>query len=163
MKQQQHLPYFGIGPLYGAAVIALTAAAVYLRKHPALSFGRIPALRIPMAVLGILLIVTAAILWTGAVFGAKIDANIRDARLVTTGVYAFVRNPIYSAILFACTGVLLLTGNLCFLVLPVCFWLLLTVLVRQTEERWLREMFGHEFESYCKRVNRCIPWRRKSG
>lgn len=27
-----------------------------------------------------------------------------------------------------------------------------------TEEKWLRKTFGAEYDAYCKRVNRCIPW-----
>ena len=26
------------------------------------------------------------------------------------------------------------------------------------EEKWLRDMYGKEYEDYCKRVNRCWPW-----
>lgn len=39
--------------------------------------------------------------------------------LVTTGVYACVRNPIYSAFLIACTGALMIYGNLYLFVLPL--------------------------------------------
>ena len=32
-----------------------------------------------------------------------------------------------------------------------------TVRVNEQEEKWLRELYGQEYEDYCKRVNRCIP------
>jgi protein-S-isoprenylcysteine O-methyltransferase Ste14 len=41
--------------------------------------------------------------------------------------------------------------------LPV-FWAFLTVLMKATEEKWLRDLYGQEFEEYCARTNRCIPW-----
>ena len=27
-----------------------------------------------------------------------------------------------------------------------------------TEEKWLRDLYGKQYEDYCNRVNRCIPW-----
>lgn len=34
----------------------------------------------------------------------------------------------------------------------------LTVLLKQTEEKWLSDLYGEEYKDYCRRVNRCIPW-----
>lgn len=158
---KQKLPTYGIGPVYGAAVIALTAAAVFCRKLPVFAPGRLTVLRIPLIVAGILLILTGIFMWIHANFISRIDDGISNCRLITTGIYAWVRNPIYSAIMTACTGVILMTGNVFFFVLPFIYWLLMTVLLKATEEKWLREIFGKEYEDYCKQVNRCIPWKRK--
>ena len=27
-----------------------------------------------------------------------------------------------------------------------------------TEEKWLRDLYGKQYEDYCNRVNRCSPW-----
>lgn len=48
--------------------------------------------------------------------------------------------------------------NYILLVLPFFFWIFLTVLMKNTEEKWLREKFGKEYIDYCKDVNRVIPW-----
>ncbi len=96
-----------------------------------------------------------------AIFQAKIDQGILNNSLVTTGVYAYVRNPIYSAFMIACTGALLIAGNLWLLVLPFLYWGFMTVLMKNTEEKWLRDLYGEEYIEYCKRVNRCIPWKRR--
>lgn len=32
----------------------------------------------------------------------------------------------------------------------------MTVLMKNTEEKWLSERYGSEYEAYCRRVNRCI-------
>ena len=63
--------------------------------------------------------------------------------------------------MIACTGVILLIGNLYFLILPFVFWGFMTVLMKHTEEKWLRRTFGQPYDEYCKKVNRCIPWRRR--
>ena len=91
-------------------------------------------------------------------FESRIGENIRRNNLVQTGVYAYVRNPVYSAFLMICSGVLLLEGNLWLLILPIIFWLCLTILMKNTEEKWLAALYGEEYSNYCKRVNRCIPW-----
>lgn len=158
MKNGDHLPMYGVGPLYVYVIAALTLAAVLLRNQPFLAAGRLDALRVPLLILGILLIAAGIALWVYAVPISKIDYGIKENRLVTEGAYALVRNPIYSAAMIVCTGVILIVGNAWFFVLPLLFWLFLTVLMKHTEEKWLKNLYGTEYEAYCKRVNRCLPW-----
>jgi protein-S-isoprenylcysteine O-methyltransferase Ste14 len=161
MKNSDHLPLFGVGPLYGGIVAAITAAGCVAGSL--VPFGRVLQAKIPLLVFGIFLIVYGVSLWIRAVIVAKLDDGIKENRLVTGGVYAHVRNPIYSAIMFACTGALCIAGNLLFLPLFFVFWALMTVMMKNTEEKWLTERFGTEYRSYCKRVNRAIPWFAKKG
>ncbi|WP_130838581.1 methyltransferase family protein [Lachnoclostridium sp. Marseille-P6806] len=155
---KEHLPLYGPGPVYVGIIIGLTLVATLCRNLPAFTKGRISSLRVPLAVAGVLLIGLGIFLWIQAVIVAKVDDGIKENRLVTTGIYAWVRNPIYSAFSILCTGVLLTSGNVFFLTLPFLYWLFLTVLMKGTEEKWLRNLYGQEYEDYCKCVNRCIPW-----
>lgn len=161
MKQKEHMSLYGIGPVYGAIIITLTVAAVFFRNAHLFESGRLTALKVPLIVLGVILILLGVFMWVQAVIIAKIDDGIKQNELVTTGIYGWVRNPIYSAIMIACTGVVLMCANAFFLLLPFVYWLLMTVLVASTEEKWLRELFGSSYNDYCKHVNRCIPWKRK--
>lgn len=165
MDRKKPLPMYGVGPLYVAVILTLTAGALALSAWGVTASGRVPGLRVPFAALGTALIAAGAWLWYGAVFRARVDDHIRNRTLATTGVYAWVRNPIYAAFLLACTGALLWAGDLWLLILPPVFWLFLTGLMKRTEERWLLERFGKEYEDYRRRVNRCIPWfpRRMKG
>lgn len=159
---QEHLPVMGIGPVCIAIMIAFTAAGIALVKFDMLGGGKVngkPA-AILFVITGILCIAGGVALWCAAVFGARIDIKIKSNRLATDGVYALVRNPIYSAFLFICTGALLFCRNLYILILPPLFWLYLTVFMKLTEEKWLIERFGDEYAAYCKRVNRFIPWKK---
>lgn len=158
MESKRHLPVYGVGPVYVAVILALTAAGIALTASGYVPMARVELLRIPLRIAGIALIVLGAWLWWSAVFRSRVDRHIRDNRLVTTGVYAWVRNPIYSAFLMACAGALLLADNLWLLVLPPVYWLYLTVLMKHTEEKWLAKLYGQEYGDYCRRVNRCIPW-----
>ena len=161
MKNTGHLPLYGVGPVYCAIVAALSAAGCVCGNL--IPFGKVPQLKIPLLILGILLIVYGVSLWIRAVLVAKLDDNIKENRLVTGGVYAHVRNPIYSAILFAGTGALCIAGNLLFLPLFFVFWALMAVMMKKTEEKWLLDRFGKQYSDYCKRVNRTIPWFAKKG
>lgn len=154
---KEHLPLFGPGPAYVAVIISLTAAGLLLPRFGRLKSGYIPALRIPFYILAVLLILSGAALWVQAVLRDKIDASILQNRLVTGGVYAWVRNPIYSAFLLICAGALLFACNLWLLLLPVAFWTFLTVLMKHTEEKWLKDTYGADYAAYCRRTNRCIP------
>lgn len=71
----------GIGPFYVAVIIAVTVVAVAAGHIVFLESGIIHELKIPSAVVGVLLIIFEAYLWHGAVFRAKVD----DDTVFSTG------------------------------------------------------------------------------
>ncbi|HXN47667.1 MAG TPA: isoprenylcysteine carboxylmethyltransferase family protein [Bryobacteraceae bacterium] len=87
---------------------------------------------------------------------------VEGHRLITTGPYRYVRNPIYAALF----GLALATG------LVVTRWQAIplfavlyaagTVIRIRSEERLLRAGFGPEFDAYARRVPALIPlpWRK---
>ena len=161
-EKQEHLPVMGVGPVCIAIMIAFTAAGIALVKFNMLTSGDVGGgvITVLFVIAGILCIAGGIILWYAAVFSAKIDITIKSNRLETGGVYAIVRNPIYSAFLFICIGALLFCRNWYVLILPPLFWVYLTVFMKLTEEKWLSERFGEEYKAYSKRVNRFIPWKK---
>ena len=158
MNRKPHLPVYGVGPLYVGVILLLTAAGIWLSNAGCLPVVGAGRFRVPVAAVGALLILFGLCLWWRAVFRARVDVHIKSNTLVTTGVYAWVRNPIYAAFLLACTGAVLLADNLYLLVLPVVDWAYLTLLMKGTEEKWLTALYGQAYRDYCRRVNRCIPW-----
>lgn len=40
-------------------------------------------------------------------------------------------------------------------------WLIMTTVLKNTEEKWLINLYGEEYAEYKKHVNRCMPWKRK--
>ncbi len=163
-EKQEHLPVMGVGPVCIAIMIAFTAAGIALVKFNMLTSGDVGGgvITVLFVIAGILCIAGGIILWYAAVFSAKIDITIKSNRLETGGVYAIVRNPIYSAFLFICIGALLFCRNWYVLILPPLFWVYLTVFMKLTEEKWLSERFGEEYKAYSKRVNRFIPWKKNT-
>nr|WP_231989313.1 isoprenylcysteine carboxylmethyltransferase family protein [Ndongobacter massiliensis] len=157
IKKQEHLPVYGIGPVYVAFILLLTLTAVLLRDRPILASGRILAFRIPIIFIGALFIALSIFLWIQAVLASNLAKHIEKNYLVTSGVFAWVRNPIYSAFMILCTGILFIVGNAWFIPLPFFYWGLLTVHMKNTEEKWLQERYGNAYLKYCGKVHRCWP------
>ena len=159
--EKGHLPILGVGPLYVVTIILMTIISITLSATgiiPVITFANFQWIFI---LIGILCFIIGITLWLKAVIIDRLDAHIIKNELVTTGVYAYVRNPVYSAFMFVCTGVLLIYGNLVLLVLPIIYWGFMTVLMKLTEEKWLENLYGKEYIQYRQRVNRCIPWKGK--
>ncbi|MEJ8752424.1 isoprenylcysteine carboxylmethyltransferase family protein [Lagierella sp. ICN-221743] len=164
MKSQEFkMPSFGVGPIYVIICLFLTIAGIYLHIKGYLSVGEINKGKMFFILFGILLILFGLYLWVQAVIVQKINKNVKENKLITTGVYSIVRNPVYSAFIFIFTGVLLFTANYFLLILPFIFWAFLTILMKNTEEKWLKNEFGKEYEIYLNEVNRVIPCIRRKN
>lgn len=160
-NKKEHLPIYGVGPIYVVVIIVCTVVGIGLSVLGVVPYIILNSMKFLLLILGSLFVLLGIYFWISAIFQSKLDSNIRSNTLITTGVYAYVRNPIYSAFMLACTGVLLIYGNVLLLVLPFLYWGFMTVLMKNTEEKWLMDLYGKEYQEYCKRVNRCIPWFRK--
>jgi hypothetical protein len=77
-------------------------------------------------------------------------------QLITTGPYAYTRNPMYLGHLIFLFGLALVTRSRVALALAVgnTFWFQTRV---QTDERRLIELFGEPYLAYLQRVRRWIP------
>lgn len=150
---------WGYGPLYVTAIAALTICGIVASHAGLLDSGRITHAWLPVVflVIGVVVALAGVTLWIAAVVGARVMRHIDDGQLVTRGVYGWVRHPIYAAFMLTFTGILLTQANWWLLILPPMFWVFLTVLMKNTEERWLHHTFGTAYADYAKRVNRCIP------
>ena len=89
------------------------------------------------------------------------DNSITENKLQTKGIYSWVRNPMYSGWWIALSGGIMFWHNVWMLILPLIDWLIMTVALINTEEKWLLDLYGDEYARYKKQVNRCIPWKRK--
>jgi len=78
-------------------------------------------------------------------------------RLVVTGLYRYVRNPMYVSVVAIILGQALLFGDWRLIVYGAVFWLACHAFVLVYEEPTLRRKFGAEYEAFCANVPRWIP------
>lgn len=76
--------------------------------------------------------------------------------LVTTGIYAISRNPMYTALAFALLAIATwLANGIAYLIIPV-FILYLTRFQIIPEERALTQIFGDEYKAYQQKTRRWL-------
>ncbi len=80
-----------------------------------------------------------------------------DHELVTWGVFAYVRHPIYSALFAWVIAMAVAFGHYWGLILGVPLYWIGTILRVREEERLLRAQFGADYEAYAGRVKRFLP------
>ncbi|HLJ27544.1 MAG TPA: isoprenylcysteine carboxylmethyltransferase family protein [Candidatus Angelobacter sp.] len=78
-------------------------------------------------------------------------------RLVVTGLYRYVRNPMYVAVSSLIFGQGLLFGSVPLLEYGFIVWLGFFAFVLLYEEPVLRRKFGKEYQEFCSHVPRWIP------
>lgn len=90
----------------------------------------------------------------GRSFRVGIDTDQPD-KLVTNGVFAYIRNPIYVAFGLILLGQFLVFPNWILLIyLGAGIWLLHRQVLR--EEEYLKGHYGKEYAEYCNRVRRYL-------
>lgn len=142
----------------GYLMVGAGAPLAAIAGMPPLSVLEHPLLRgagIGLAAIGIA-VTLAAQLGLGASWRIGIDETERTA-LVTTGSFAIVRNPIFTAVILTFSGLVLIVPN------PIAVaGLLIAVVgievqVRGVEEPYLHRVHGRAYTDYTTRVGRFLP------
>jgi protein-S-isoprenylcysteine O-methyltransferase Ste14 len=156
-------------------VSALLGSAIFLVVAPGTLAGYVPWTIghwhfaapllgfFPFRIIGALLIATGLPVLLDsfarfAIQGLGTPAPIAPPRhLVITGLYRYVRNPMYVAVLSVIFGQGLLFGSVPLLEYGLVVWLGFVAFVLAYEEPALRRQFGAEYQEFCTRVPRWIP------
>jgi protein-S-isoprenylcysteine O-methyltransferase Ste14 len=80
----------------------------------------------------------------------------KASALVTSGVYAITRNPMYVGMASLLTGLAFLLSDLWLLIGPLAFVLYINLFQIGPEERVMQAKFGESFTAYKARVKRWI-------
>jgi protein-S-isoprenylcysteine O-methyltransferase Ste14 len=105
--------------------------------------------------IGYLMMPLGLILWGAAVI--QLMTGFSKGKLVTTGAYGVVRNPIYSSVtFFILPAVALLTLTWVYFVPSVFLYLGVMIFIGK-EEQQLTKAFGKAYKDYIARVDRLIP------
>ena len=107
-------------------------------------------------------------IWTIRLFQNKGKGTLApwDAtkHLITSGPYAYIRNPMITGIFLILTGEACLLGSYAIGIWTVLFLVINMIYFPLSEEPGLRARFGKEYDTYCQNVPRYIPrltpWKR---
>ncbi|WP_104524507.1 methyltransferase family protein [Blastococcus atacamensis] len=115
-----------------------------------------------LAAVGLLLALVgfAATLAGQAGMGASWRIGVDDAErtdLVTTGVFGYVRNPIFTAMAVAQVGMLLLVPTWLSVAALLALIVAVELQVRAVEEPYLRLVHGQAYAAYAARTGRFLP------
>ncbi|MCH7496547.1 MAG: isoprenylcysteine carboxylmethyltransferase family protein [Candidatus Marinimicrobia bacterium] len=83
----------------------------------------------------------------------------RDQRLASTGPYAVVRHPIYSALLWGGTAAVAFAFQAWLVLLAALPLHLIWIRLALMEEQWLIAFFGEDYQRYAARTGRFLPRR----
>jgi protein-S-isoprenylcysteine O-methyltransferase Ste14 len=133
------------------------------RWHLVPGLGLLPFPGFPLEIVGGLMIAAGlpVLLDSFARFalqGLGTPAPVLPTRhLVVSGLYRYVRNPMYVAVTSLILGQALLFGSLRVLEYGLAVWLAFHLFVLAYEEPTLRGTFGPEYQQFCANVPRWIP------
>jgi protein-S-isoprenylcysteine O-methyltransferase Ste14 len=97
-------------------------------------------------------------LWDFATRGRGIPAPIdHPKQLVVTGLYRYVRNPMYLGVLFILIGEVSYSGSRLLLMYAAAWFLVISAVVLLYEEPALQRKFGSSYERYTAEVGRWVP------
>ncbi|MDP4267429.1 MAG: isoprenylcysteine carboxylmethyltransferase family protein [Bacteroidota bacterium] len=87
--------------------------------------------------------------------------EIKKGKLITTGTFAYCRNPIYSAfILFIIPSIALLLNSWPSLTASLIAYIVFKINIKK-EYNYLRDKFGDEYNEYERKVNEIFPFKKK--
>jgi len=105
------------------------------------------------------LVCAASLIWLGITlktfgqsFRVGIDEQTKD-QLITTGTFAFSRNPVFVSFIVFFLGLFLAYPNLITLALTVFSAIMIHRQILR-EETFLKSHYGKEYDDYCSRVRR---------
>jgi len=155
--KHQKLPTYGVGLYLVVCIMAMNLTGWMLRQSELQSGLLKGGFKDLFDLIGFILMFVATRIWWLSVVKSDIDTSIQNNELKTTGIYARTRNPIYFSWWLNGIGIILTMHNVWLLILIPIQWVILTVVIRNTEEKWLYELHGEAYKDYCARVNRWFP------
>ena len=160
ISKQDSLPVYGVGPYLIAPMFVVSIMGVILSYYNMIPVYKIDSLYWLFIGLAVVILLDAIFLWYAAVKISDISKRIENGELVTDGVYALVRHPIYSAWLQISIAIILFSQNIYLFILPIIFWIILSIALARTEEKWLTDKFGNDYVLYAQTTNRFVPFSR---
>ncbi len=112
------------------------------------------AINMYVAVSGIILLLLAIVLrywilhYLGHQWTVHVDENVDDRHLIRSGPYKYVRHPLYAESLLEAVAVALAFGSYPALIVAVFIFIPLEIHRAYFEEKYLKKIFGQEYDEY---------------
>ncbi|MER3497951.1 MAG: S-isoprenylcysteine methyltransferase [Chitinophagaceae bacterium] len=84
------------------------------------------------------------------------DRRVYAEDLVTIGIFAHCRNPLYVGNILILTGLGIASNSLLFMAVFTPIFLFFWQAIVMAEENYLRNKFGRQYDQYCSHVNRWL-------
>ena len=143
----------------GLLLVSLAAHQGYL--HDTLTLSSIWKVAGTLICIAGILLTCIAQQQMGAEWRMGVDPS-EKTRLITHGLYAHIRNPIYSGIMLFGLGMFPLLPHWITAVLLVIGYLSIELHVRRVEEPYLRKLHGQAYGDYQQTAGRYLPLRRRA-
>jgi len=91
-------------------------------------------------------------------FGSGVLHIEDDHRLITTGVFGYIRHPVYAGGILGLVGIYMAFRSVVMLVLVSLLYFIVIRHRMLFEEEMLVEEFGDEYREYMERTSRLIPF-----
>jgi protein-S-isoprenylcysteine O-methyltransferase Ste14 len=158
-----HITRWGIGPKF-TCISVVYAASVFLLNHIYFPFLRFTLFSTTInMIVGSVLVVIGIPIFLLPTF--TIDRYFYEGKLCTTGVYAFLRHPIYGAwITWIVPGIVIIRGSMLGISIPIFMYFVFRSLIDK-EEKYLEMKFGEEYLDYKRTVGAVFPklWKKKGA
>ncbi len=156
-KKQNDMTIVGQGGKIILFMLPSLIAAIWVHMY----FPQIAALPESIGFIqpvGYILLPLGLILWGTAVI--QLMTGFSKGKLVTTGAYGVVRNPIYASVtFFVLPAVALMTLTWVYFVPSIFLYAGVMIFIGE-EEKQLTKAFGKAYEDYIARVDRLVPFKK---
>ena len=140
----------GVGPRIMLATLPVLAAAIFFEIKSAPFTEIVPGKGVEATVSGWIWLIAGIAAFVATL--AQFISNFPKGELITTGMYACSRNPIYSCwIIFILPAIGMICNNWIFFVSALVMGIVTSILVRE-EELQLLKCFGRKYYEYKSRV-----------
>ena len=154
LRKQNGMNIVGQGGKIILFMLPSLIAAIWVHTY----LPRVAALPVSISFIkpiGYILLLPGLILWGAAVI--QLMMGFSNGKLVTTGAYGVVRNPIYSSVtFFILPAIALITQTWVYFVVSAFLYVGVMLFIG-VEEKQLTKAFGCEYENYKARVDRFVP------
>jgi protein-S-isoprenylcysteine O-methyltransferase Ste14 len=156
-KNESGMSIVGQGGKIILVMLPSLIAAIWIHKY----LPQIAALPESLSFIkpvGYVLLPPGLILWGSGVI--QLMMGFSKGKLVTTGAYGVVRNPIYSSVTFLILpAIALMTLTWVYFVGSIFLYAGVTIFIGK-EEKQLTQAFGKAYQKYVARVDRLVPFKK---